>query len=230
MSELSSKLPAHDLPGDPLSLTVHSAPAPIDPQRTRTGRLKMLLVLLVCAAPVVASYLTYYVIRPQGRTNYGTLIDPQRPLPSAAALPLQDLQGSSVNPATLRRQWLLIVVAGAECDALCEKQLYAQRQLREMMGKDKDRMDRVWLIDDAQPVREAVLPALAGATLLRVPRAALAQWLVPEPGHELEAHLYVVDPLGNWMMRFPAQGEPGKIKKDLERLMRASASWDEAGR
>ncbi len=229
MSELSSNLPARDLPADPLSLTVHSAPTPVH-QRTRTGRLKMLLVLLVCAAPVVASYLTYYVIRPQGRTNFGTLIDPQRPLPGAAALPLQDLQGHGVDPASLRRQWLLIVVAGADCDARCEKQLYAQRQLREMLGKDKDRMDRVWLIDDAQPVRPAVMPALAGATLLRVPRAALAQWLVPEPGHELEAHFYVVDPLGNWMMRFPAQGEPGKIKKDLERLMRASASWDEAGR
>lgn len=229
MSEIPPQVPG-DVPGDPLSLTVHSAPAPIEPERTRAGRIKMLLVLLICAAPVLASYLTYYVIRPQGRTNYGTLIDPQRPLPSAAALPLRDLRGQSVDPASLRRQWLLIVVAGAGCDALCERQLYAQHQLREMLGKDKDRLDRVWLIDDEQPVRPAVLPALAGATLLRVPRAALANWLAPEAGQALEAHLYLVDPLGNWMMRFPAHGEPAKIKRDLDRLMRASASWDEPGR
>jgi cytochrome oxidase Cu insertion factor (SCO1/SenC/PrrC family) len=225
MPELSSSLPA-----DPLSLTVHSTPDPAVQQRTRAGRLRMLLVLLVCAAPVVASYLTYYVIRPQGRSNYGSLIDPQRPLPSAAALPLQDLQGRAVDPASLRRQWLLVVVAGGDCDARCEQLLYAQRQLREMLGKDKDRLDRVWLVDDAQAVREAVRPALANATVLRAPREALAQWLQPEPGQALEAHLYLVDPLGNWMMRFPAQGEPAKIKRDLERLMRASASWDEAGR
>lgn len=229
MSELSSTL-AHTAAADPLSLTVHSTPDPAAQQRTRTGRLKMLLVLLVCAAPVVASYLTYYVIRPQGRTNYGTLIDPQRPLPRALDLPLQDLRGQAVDPASLRRQWLLVVVSGGDCDARCEQLLYTQRQLREMLGKDKDRLDRVWLLDDAQAVREAVLPGMAGATLLRAPREAVARWLAPEPGQALEAHLYLVDPLGNWMMRFPAAGEPGKIKRDLERLMRASASWDEAGR
>ena len=175
MSELSSSLPV-----DPLNLTVHSTPDPAAQQRTRAGRLRMLLVLLVCAAPVVASYLTYYVIRPQGRSNYGTLIDPQRPLPSATALPLQDLRGQVVDPASLRRQWLLVVVAGGDCDARCEQLLYAQRQLREMLGKDKDRLDRVWLVDDAQAVREAVRPALANATVLRVPREALAQWLQPK--------------------------------------------------
>ena len=66
----------------PLGLTVHSLPLPQeaaleDAQRTRTGRWKMLLVMLVCAAPVVASYFTYYVIRPEGRRNFGELIEPQ---------------------------------------------------------------------------------------------------------------------------------------------------------
>src|SRR5690242_9998566 len=88
-----------------LHFAVHTPPAAELPaaQRTRVGRIKMLLVLLVCAAPVVASYFTYYVIRPQGRSNYAELIDPQRPLPEA--LPLRDLQGQPVKAEQLKGQW-----------------------------------------------------------------------------------------------------------------------------
>lgn len=226
-----------DRPQDdqPLGLTVHSLPTPdqlaVGPQaRTRLGRWKMMLVLLICAAPVVASYFSYYVLRPEGRRNYGALIDPQRPLP---ALVGSTLDGHSVNLRTLKDQWLLISVAGGACDASCANHLYFQRQLREGLGKNKDRLDRVWLVDDAAPVSEALLPALRDATVIRVPREALAQWLAPQAGQALEDHLYVVDPMGNWMMRFA----PGvdlatapKIKKDLEHLMRGSEAWDQAGR
>lgn len=215
-----------------LSFTVHSLPVPELPaeRRTRVGRLKMLLVLLVCAAPVVASYFTYYVIRPQARGNYGQLIDPQSPLPSAAELPLTDLQGHQVDPNTLRGQWLVVVVADGQCDAQCEQQLYIQRQLRESLGRDKDRVDRVWLVTGEQPVRPALLPALQGATVLRTPAQALGRWLRPGAGQPLAAHLYLVDPMGRWMLRFPPQLEPSKAKRDLDRLLRAAASWDRAGR
>jgi len=95
-----------------LSFTVHSMPvAALDERRTKHGRLKMLLVLLVCAAPVIASYFTYFVIRPEGRTNYSELLQPARPVP--AELQLADLQGQAVLPSSLKGQWLLVVVAGA---------------------------------------------------------------------------------------------------------------------
>ena len=58
----------------------------------------------------------------------------------------------------------------------------------------------------------------------------LAAWLQPDAGHALEEHLYVVDPMGEWMMRVPAQPDPAKVKRDLERLLRVSAGWDRAGR
>jgi hypothetical protein len=226
-----------DSPQDdqPLGLTVYSMPTPeqisADPvARTRVGRWKMILVLLVCAAPVVASYFTYYVVRPEGRRNHGDLIDPQRPLPDLVGT---TLDGRSVDLRTLKDQWLLISVAGGACDAACANHLYFQRQLREGLGKNKDRMDRVWLVDDAAPVDPALLPALRDATVIRVPRDALAQWLAPQAGRQLEDHLYVVDPMGNWMMRF-APGVDLKtapqIKKDLEHLMRGSEGWDQAGR
>ena len=120
----------------------------------------MLLVLLVCAAPVVASYFTYFVIRPESRTNYSELILPPRALP--ASLPLADLQGGVVRPDALKGQWLLVVVSGGACDAVCEKYLWLQRQLRETLGGERDRVDKVWLVDDKVPPRAQVLQALQG--------------------------------------------------------------------
>lgn len=216
---------------EPLNFAVHNLPAPTLPSpQVRHGRLKMLLLLLVCAAPVIASYVTYYFIRPQGGTNHGVLIQPQRSLPDSRTLPLTDLQGTSLAPAALKGQWLLVVVAGGACDALCERQLYLQRQLREALGKDRNRIDRVWLIDDTAAVRPELLPALQGATVLRVPREALAGWLQAAPGQSLSAHFHIVDPLGNYMMRFPAPSDASAIRRDLDKLLRASASWDPAGR
>jgi hypothetical protein len=218
-----------------LDLTVHSLPVPDragapDTRRTWVGRVKMLLVFAVCAAPVVASYLTYYVVRPEGRRVFGELVDPQRPLPDLAAA---TLDGVATNLRTLRGQWLLVSVAGGGCDESCQRHLYLQRQLREGLGKEKARVDRVWLVNDTAPVVGALLPALKDGTVLRVEPRALAQWLEPAAGHRLEEHLYLVDPLGNWMMRFPAGLDltaAARAKRDVERVLRASASWDTAGR
>ena len=199
-------------------------------QRTRHGRLKMLGVLLICAAPVVASYFTYYVIRPEGRRNYGELINPQRTLPDLSATALD---GKAVPLASLKGQWLLVSVAGGACDAACQKHLYLQRQLRESLGKEKDRLDWVWLVNDNAAIPDALAPALQKATVLRVDGAALNAWLAPAAGQQQADHLYVVDPMGNWMMRFPAAMDASgaaKAKRDLERLLRASSSWDDAGR
>jgi hypothetical protein len=214
---------------------VHSLPEPSGQLQTaavdtRGGRLRMLLVMLVCAAPVIASYFTYYVIRPEGRRNFGELIDPQRPLPVVEA---KYLTGESVMLPTLKGQWLFVSVAGGACEAQCQQHLYLQRQLRETLGKEKDRLDRVWLINDDAPVPPEIIPALKDATVLRVPPAVLAQWLQAGEGHALNEHLYVVDPLGNWMMRFPAglNAETAlKAKRDLDQLMRAARFWDRAGR
>lgn len=214
---------------DPHAVPLHGLPAD-SPQRRRAGRLKMLLVLLVCAAPVAASYFTYFVVRPDGRTNYGELIEPTRAMPVEV---LHTLDGEARESAALRGQWLLVVVAPASCGERCERLLHAQRQLREMLGRDRDRLDKVWFVSDDGAVRTELRRAVAAApevTVLRFPAAALQRWLQPAAGHALDEHLYVVDPMGQWMMRFPAQFEPAKVKRDLERLMRASASWDRAGR
>jgi hypothetical protein len=221
----------------PLELTVHSMPqtssmtgSAATAERTKSGRLKMLAVLLLCASPVIASYITYYIIRPEGRRNFGELIDPQKTVPNLNA---SSLDGKSVNLQTLKGQWLLVSVAGGACDAGCQKHLYLQRQLRETLGKEKDRLDWVWLVSDAVAIQSTILPALKDATVLRLPAEQIATWMQPAQGQQLADHLYLVDPMGNWMMRFPTGLDAAatkKVKSDVERVLRASASWDNAGR
>lgn len=217
-------------PDEPLTLTVHSLPradASDAAAMTRSGRWKMLLLLLACAAPVIASYFTYYVIRPEGRRNYGELIDPQLPLPNVSGV---DASGRAVPLTQLKDQWLFISVADSACDDACQKHLYVQHQLREGLGKDKDRLDWVWLRTGSPNLAEPLKAATAGATVLHMDATLLATWLKPAADQRLEDHLYVVDPIGNWMMRFPAQADPKQIKRDLDRLLRASAFWDKGGR
>ncbi len=217
----------------PLDLTVHALPSLAQGEpAASTGRWKMLGILLVCAAPVIASYFTYYVVRPEGRRNYGELINPQRPLPALQGVPLAE-QAPAVPLTSLKGQWLLISVSGGACAAACEQHLYWQRQLRESLGKEKDRLDWLWLVTDEAPLAPALAPALREAQVMRVAADELGQWLEPGKGQRLADHLYLVDPLGNWMMRFPAGMDAAgaaKAKGDLERLLRASSSWDNAGR
>ena len=251
MPGIDSPASANDA-ADPAVLVdpgLHFLPAPHEAGaagRTARGRRSMLAVLLVCALPVVASYLTYFFIRPAGRTNYSELIEP-RPLP--ASLRLVDLQGQRVAPESLRGQWLLVVVAGGGCDRRCERHLWLQRQLHETLGRDKDRVDKLWLVDDAARPRSETLAAIGAlppspgagpdataggaptpARVLVADRTSLASWLQPAPGRSLEEHLYVVDPRGDWMLRVPVDAEPARLKGDIEKLLRASAGWDRPGR
>lgn len=222
-------------PPDPMQMTVHSLPTMNsvgELPSSRRGRWQLWFMLLVCVAPVAASYFTYFVLRPHLATlNYGELIEPQRPMP--AELKLTALDGSPGTLGDLRGQWLLLSVAGGACDQTCRDNLYFQRQLRESLGESRERIDWVWLItDDASPPAE-IRAGLAHATVRRVDQAAVQAWLAPAAGSRLEDQLYLVDPQGNWMMRFPPHltvASAEKVRKDLSRLLYASAGWDRPGR
>ncbi len=226
---------ADSLESKPLGLTVYDLPEPgavadADARQTASGRLRMLLVLLVCAAPVIASYLTYYVVRPQSLRSFGELILPVAAMPDLQA---KDLKGQTVALSSLKKQWLLVSVAGGACPAECQQNLFLQRQTRAALGRERDRTDWVWLVTDDAPLDAALLVGLQDAIVLRVPQAEVSQWLKPQAASKLEDHLYLVDPNGDWMMRFPALlqiDQAPKMRKDWDRLLRASVSWDKAGR
>jgi hypothetical protein len=190
-----------------------SASVPDDAQRRR-NRLKLLAILAVCATPVIASYLTYYVIKPEGRTNYGTLVEPQAPV---GALALQAAPAGE-RIERFRGKWLMVTLADRACDALCERRLVVMRQVRLTTGKDRDRIERALLIDGEAPVA-GVLAEHEGLQVLRADPAALAALRQAAGG---EAGVLLIDPLGNLMMRFPVEPDPNRMKKDISKLLRAS--------
>ena len=197
-----------------------SLDAPNEKQK-KNGRIKMLLILLVCIAPVVASYFTYYVLKPSARTNYGELIDPtQHPMPQLGAT---TLDGQPVALDAYKGKWLLLEAADGACDAACRDKLLVMRQERLMQGKEMERIERVWLITDGAPLDTVLMREYDGTRMLRVKREAVEKWLPPAPGGAIFDGIYVVDPLGNLMMRFPKNADHAKMKKDITKLLTASS-------
>lgn len=199
-------------------------------QQQIVGRWKMLAVLAVCAGPIIASYITYYIIKPQGRTNYGALIDPrQYPIPPMAST---TLDGKPQGLEAYKGKWIMLKVGPSDCAQECQDQLFAMRQLRTMQGKEADRIERVWLITDNEPLDTMLLRVNDGTRMLRAPAAVVQKWLPLEQGEAADRvadHVYLIDPLGNLMMRFPKGAvssnieQVKKVNKDLVKLLKASA-------
>jgi hypothetical protein len=185
------------------------------------GRWKLLAVILVCASPIILSYLTYYVIKPQSRTNYGAFIDPRDyPLPD---LGTTTLDGKPIALDAYKGKWIMLQVDGGDCLAICEKKLHDIRQLRLAQGKEMERIERVWLITDDKPLDTILMREFDGTNMLRAKPDAVRAWLPVEEGTTMSDHIFMIDPFGNLMMRFPKDADPNKIKKDVTKLLKASS-------
>jgi hypothetical protein len=185
------------------------------------GRWKLFAVIAVCASPLIASYLAYYVIRPTSRSNYGALIDPRAyPIPPLASA---TLDGRPEGLDQYKGKWIMLKVGGGACADACRKQLFTMRQERLMQGKEMDRVERVWLITDREPIDTMLIRQYDGMHMLHADPARVAKWLPVDAGSTAAEHIYLIDPLGNLMMRFPADPEPRKMYKDIAKLLKASA-------
>ena len=166
-------------------------------------RAKLALIGAACAAPFVLGTAAYLFDWAPGKpANYGELIAP-RPL---SGPPLEVLRG----------KWVLVSFDASACDAYCERKLYLMRQMRTATHKDAGRVERLWILTDTGKPRAELLAAIEGTAI--VPPAGALQGF---PGNPVD-HIYVIDPLGNLMMRFPRDPDPSKMLKDLQRLLRLS--------
>jgi len=172
----------------------------------RRGRLKLALIGALFALPVLAGWLAYLTGRVPGTTsNYGTLLAP-RPIAAAAV-------------AALRGKWVLVQFDGGACGEQCEKKLYYMRQVRRAQGKEMNRIERLWFVTDTVEPKGELLVAIEGTRMARASAEDAAAFAAEgAPGD----HIYLVDPLGNLMLRFPRDPDPAKMVKDLERLLKYS--------
>ena len=181
------------------------------------GRIELLLILLLCAVPLAAAYIAFYLWQPQqGTMNYGELLPP-RPLPDDA---MQLVDGQAFRMSELRGKWVLLQVDAAACSQNCQQKLYYLRQVRLTQGKEMQRIERAWVIDDNGTPQQDLMREYAGTWFIQGAGSALLAAL-PAAGSAKD-HVYVVDPQGNLMLRFPRNADPHKMVKDITRLLKVS--------
>jgi len=176
------------------------------------ARRTLLLIAAIGIAPIVASYITYYFWPRQARVNYGELLSMR------AAPPIEGVRtdGRPFRLEDLRGRWVLLMSSQAPCDAICERMLYATRQARTMQGGDQNRVVRVWLVGGEGEAAPALLAQHPGLEVVRITEPAHANLLTSD------GRIYLIDPLGNWVLAWPTDPDIKALAKDLGRVLRAS--------
>ena len=186
-------------------------------ETARKNRIKLILLMLLMLSPVIASYLFHVLqIRPEGTVNYGELLEVK-----ALQGQAHDIENNAIfRPKQLRGKWSLITIDSGSCDEYCQKKLYLMRQIRLVQNTEKDRIERVWLIDDQSLPNEDIKEEYEGTILLSAKDSDLLSEFPAQSSQR--DHIYVVDPMGNLMMRYPRDPEPKKISDDLKLLLKLS--------
>jgi len=184
--------------------------------KTKKGRVQLLLVAAVFLGPLALATWLYFggqALTPEGRTNNGTLLEP--------IINLTDvLPGSPLHVPT-DGHWSLIYVNSAACDEACEYSLYTLRQSRLMLGKEMDRLLRVFLHGDTAP--DTVLLADEHQGLITLQDSDLGDLLENKKPTDLEPGGYfLVDPLGNLVLYFRPDIEPSAMVEDIKHLLELS--------
>ncbi|MEK7207778.1 MAG: SCO family protein [Pseudomonadota bacterium] len=191
------------------------------------GRRKILLIALAAALPMTIAYALFYSgWRPGSTANYGELVQPARPIADTA---LQTLDKKKIRFSEWRGKWTLITFSPAECLSPCEKNLYNLRQVIAAQGEEAKRVQSVFIVTDPKALvwLHYALKDYPGMQVVVGPMEdvkALARQFVLPDGIPPEGgqRIYLVDPLGNLMMSYPAGADPTGMRKDLSRLLRVS--------
>jgi cytochrome oxidase Cu insertion factor (SCO1/SenC/PrrC family) len=182
----------------------------------RKFRINLVLLFAVFALPLIAAYLSYYVWPPKGRVNYGELIA-QTPVPDVA---LQDAQGNVLPLSKLRGKWIMLTVDSPACEKACDEKLFFMRQIRISMTKEMQRIERVMLLSSEGKVSAELLKKYQGMHVLSGANDALLNALAHETN--IADHIYLIDPLGNIMMRYGKNPDAAGVRNDLGRLLSVS--------
>jgi len=189
---------------------------PEDP--VKRGRLQLLLLVAVFLLPLLGSGLAYWLGWSTGQTsNYGELVEP-RSVPQSV---LGTLEGRTLRLEALQGKWVLLQFDAPACDARCERKLYVMRQVRKALGRDQSRVERVWILTGEGRPPPRLLDAIEGTHVLRATERTFAATFPARA--DLRDHVFLIDPRGNLILRFPPNPDPARVIKDLQRLLKYSA-------
>jgi hypothetical protein len=176
----------------------------------------LILIAVVFLGPLLIAALLYFQgspLQPAGRTNHGALLEPH--INVHEELSVAGIGGSGDN------SWLLLYTNLAPCDDRCQDALYTLRQSRLMLGKEMDRLRRVFLHGDTAPDTVFITEEHDG--LITAQDSNLAGLLDNKRPANLPAGGYfLIDPLGNLVMYFRPDIDPAEMVDDIKRLLRLS--------
>lgn len=167
-------------------------------------------------SPVVVSYTLYFSdFRPKS-THYGDLM----PLVKMAGTGTNIQDNTILRMRDLHGKWVLLHIDSGSCDEACQRKLYLMRQVRMVQGKEKERIERLWLINDAVKPEDRLFKNFDGTLFINAEQSEMLG-LVETKDTQIK-HIYLIDPQGNLMMRFPEGADGTLMGKDLKRLLQVS--------
>jgi cytochrome oxidase Cu insertion factor (SCO1/SenC/PrrC family) len=188
----------------------------------RSRNLRTLAILAgLFVVPLLVSFWAYYATdwRPAGHSNHGELILPARPLPH---VDLPRVAGEAAGGSLFKRKWTLVYLGGGNCDDACRRALYFMRQTRLGLNNEMTRVERVFLVTGSCCDRQFLGTEHAGLDVFDASGPAASNLLAQFPSTDRENSLFVVDPLGNLMMRYDDRLNPKGLLQDLQKLLRLS--------
>ncbi len=182
----------------------------------KTGRLTLILIILLLGSPVIIATVFYFMGYKPANMNYGDLLE------------VQELKGDGIHQIDntifsmkdLHGKWVMITIDSGECDEACQSKLFYIRQTRIIQNTEKDRVEQLWLIDDNKTVADELLEEYKGTLFINAKDSELIKAIETEEEHR--KHIYLVDFMGNLMMRFPEELDPKKMSADIKRLLDVS--------
>lgn len=191
---------------------------------TNSSRRTLLLLAALFFLPfVIGSGLFWLDWRPEKFGNKGELLQPPRTLPATG---LRHADGRPLPTAELLGKWLLVLPVKGSCTTTCQNNLQHMLQVHVALNKEQNRLQRVLIVSDgsdsANDPPMAELQRLFPGLLVAAVQTSVAgeAWHGALNGRGQE--VYIVDPLGNVMMRYADPTDMRGVLKDLERLLKYS--------
>lgn len=181
-------------------------------------------VVIAFIAPVILAYVMFFFVEVKSFVNHGEILNP---IIHISEFQLTDAGDEIIPRDKLTYKWRLISFIGKDCDQLCETRLYDTRQIHTSLGKDQHRLIRMFV--HLEPAGEALTKLIeqTHANVIHVNGDADA--IIRALGNNIRENVginnnetYIMDPMGNVMMRFTQDQPNREFLYDLKKLLKAS--------